>query len=83
MQIFIARLNYKTTQENLKEIFKHYGYVEFSRVVTDKQTEKSRGYGFISMPNKDEALAAIAAINGSVIHGRKVLVQDAAKGKKQ
>lgn len=76
MKIFVARLNFKTTTSDLKAKFEEFGEVDSAKVVTDKDTNKSKGFGFVDMPNKSEALAAIAELHDSEFDGRTIVVQE-------
>jgi len=77
MNIFIAKLNFSTASENLREAFEQFGEVESANVVTDKVTGRSKGFGFIEMPNDDEGIAAINALDGSDFDGNTIVVKKA------
>ncbi len=77
MNIFIASLPYSLEETEIKEIFEDYGKVNSVRLITDKDTGKSKGYGFIEMPNDDEALKAIEVLNGTEIYERNISVSKA------
>ncbi len=82
MNIYIGNLHYNVNEEELKEIFKEYGEVLSVTIITDKYTGRSKGFGFIEMLNDEEANKAIDNLNGTEIHGRKVIVNHAKeKGK--
>ena len=66
MDIYVGNLAYATDDESLRAAFAAYGEVTSARVVTDRMTNRSKGFGFVEMPNEDEANAAIAALNGAV-----------------
>ena len=74
MNIYIGNLHYNVNEEELKEIFKEYGEVMSVTIITDKYTGRSKGFGFIEMLNDEEASKAIDNLNGTEIHGRKVIV---------
>lgn len=83
INIFIANLDFGITSDDLNTTFSQFGNVSYAHVVYDKQTKKSKGYGYIEMDNDDEARAAIAALNGLEIQGRKIDVKEALpKGKR-
>ncbi len=75
--IFVAKLDFGVTGEQLKTLFSDYGPVIKANVATDKETGKSRGFGFVEMTNKEDALKAIAALDGKVINGRPIAVKEA------
>lgn len=77
MNIFIARLNYSTTGEDLQRLFEQYGTVDSSKVVLDRDTGRSKGFGFIEMENKEEALNAISNLNETEFMGRNIVVKEA------
>ncbi len=65
------------TESDLREAFQAFGAVDKAAVITDKATGQSRGFGFVEMPNKDEALKAISALNGRDLKGRAIKVNEA------
>lgn len=75
--IFVARLDYGVTQEELKSAFEQFGQVNKASLAMDKETGKSKGFAFIEMENDDEAQAAISSLNGSTMHGREIAVKQA------
>jgi RNA recognition motif-containing protein len=77
MNIFVGNLSYQAADEDLREAFSQYGQVTTANVIIDKFTGKSRGFGFVEMPNHDEATAAIAALNNAMIKGRAAKVNEA------
>lgn len=77
MNIFVARLNYATTDDLLLETFAAYGEVSSAKVIMDRDTGRSRGFGFVEMPNDEEGNAAIAALNESELDGRTIAVKEA------
>ena len=76
-KIYVGGLPYATTDAQLQEIFSAHGTVESARVITDKFTGRSRGFGFVEMSSKEEAQAAIAAFDGKEIDGRNLKVNEA------
>ena len=70
-KIYVGGLPYSTTDDQLQEIFSAHGAVESARVITDKFSGRSRGFGFVEMSSSDEAQKAIQALNGSDLGGRK------------
>ena len=77
MRIFVGNLAFATTQEELGQLFEPYGTVERAQIVTDRETGRSRGFGFVEMPEAAEAQAAIAGLNGTSLGGRPLTVNEA------
>jgi RNA recognition motif-containing protein len=75
--IFVAKLDFGITSEQLKEAFQQYGTVLKATVATDRETGKSRGFGFVEMADKNEAQAAIKGLDGSLMNGRPIAVKEA------
>ncbi len=76
-KIYVGGLPYSTTEGQLQEIFSAHGSVESARVITDKFTGRSRGFGFVEMSSGGEAQKAIEALNGTEIEGRTLTVNEA------
>ncbi|MDD3078016.1 MAG: RNA-binding protein [Paludibacter sp.] len=77
MNIFVAKLSFGTTDEDLKQLFGEYGEVSSAHVVTDKMTGRSKGYGFIEMPDDEAANKAIKELNECEYDGRVIAVSQA------
>jgi RNA recognition motif-containing protein len=77
MNIFVAKLNFKTKKEDLEAAFAQFGQVASCKIVRDKETGRSKGYGFIEMPNDAEANQAITALNEKEFDGRVIAVKPA------
>ena len=77
MNIFVARLNYDTQGEDLREVFEYYGPVDSAKVISDHYTGQSRGFGFVEMPNDEDAWAAIEELNDTTLDGRRIVVKKA------
>lgn len=77
MNIFVARLNFKTRKEELEAAFSTFGQVSSAKIVRDKDTGRSKGYGFVEMPNDDEGRAAIEGLNEKELDGRIIVVKPA------
>ena len=77
MDIYCGNLAYATTDDGLKAAFAAYGEVTSARVVKDRMTDRSKGFGFVDMGNDEEAKAAIAGLDGQPIGGRNVRVNEA------
>ena len=76
-KIYVGGLPYATTDGQLQEIFSAHGTVESARVITDKFTGRSRGFGFVEMSSNEEAQRAIQALNGTDLDGRSLTVNEA------
>ena len=77
MNIFVAKLNFKTKREDLEKAFAAYGQVTSAKIVRDRDTGRSKGYGFVEMPNNDEANKAIEGLNNTQLDGREIVVKPA------
>ena len=75
-KLFVGSLPWAINDEALEEAFKQYGNVVSAKVVTDRQTGRSRGFGFVEMESDSEASAAIEALNGSDLNGRNIVVNE-------
>ena len=75
--IFVAKLDFGITSEQVKQAFEDYGTVLKATVATDRETGKSRGFAFVEMAEKEEALNAIAGLDGSLMNGRPIAVKEA------
>jgi RNA recognition motif-containing protein len=70
-------LPYSTTEQQLSELFSQHGTVQSAKVITDRYTGQSRGFGFVEMATGEEAQKAIAALNGAALGGRTLVVNEA------
>jgi len=77
MKIYVGNLPFTTTEEQLREMFAPHGETSSATIVTDRMTGRSRGFGFVEMPDAEQAKAAIAALNGREIAGRALTVNEA------
>lgn len=75
MNIFVAKLNYQTEEDSLRQVFEDFGEVSSAKVVMDRETGRSKGFGFVEMPNDDEARNAISELNESELDGRTIVVK--------
>lgn len=75
VNIFIANLDWGITSEDLKTTFSTFGEVTYAHVVYDRETKKSKGYGYVEMTNSSEGINAIEALNGVEINGRAIDVK--------
>ncbi len=77
MNIFVARLDYGTQEAELRSAFEAFGEVSSAKIITDKFTGRSKGFGFVEMPDDDEAMAAIEQLNDTELDGRTIVVKKA------
>ncbi len=77
MNIFVAKLNFDTREAELQQAFEQFGAVDSAKIIFDKFNNRSKGFGFVEMPNDDEALSAIEALNDSELDGRTIVVKKA------
>ncbi len=77
MNIYVGNLSYGVNDDNLREVFEAYGEVSSAKVITDKYSGRSKGFGFVEMDNDAEAQAAIEQLDGAEIDGRSVKVNEA------
>ncbi|HKZ81789.1 MAG TPA: RNA-binding protein [Pyrinomonadaceae bacterium] len=77
MKLYVGNLAFATSSQDLQELFAQAGTVESASVVEDRDTGRSRGFGFVEMASKEEADAAIAQFNGKEINGRSLTVNEA------
>jgi RNA recognition motif-containing protein len=76
MNIYVGNLSWGLKDQDLANLFAPFGEVASAKIVTDKFTQRSKGFGFVEMPNDEEAQAAIAQLNGSEIEGRNLVVNE-------
>jgi RNA recognition motif-containing protein len=74
MNIFVASLPFSIQESDLRASFEAFGTVESVRIVTDKLTGRSKGFGFVEMPDDEQAAQAIAQLNGASVQGRSIVV---------
>ena len=77
MNIYVGNLSYGIKENDLKEIFEEYGETSSVRIIKDKMTGKSKGFGFVIMEDQADASKAIRELNGSVLENRKMVVNEA------
>jgi cold-inducible RNA-binding protein len=75
--IFVGNLSFNTNEDELRQAFEAYGQVDRVAIMTDRDTGRSRGFGFVEMANNDDGEKAIAALNGAQIGGRTINVNEA------
>jgi RNA recognition motif-containing protein len=76
MNIYVGNVSWNVSSEDLQELFTPYGEVASAKVATDRQTGRSRGFGFVEMPNDEEAKAAIEGLNQAEVDGRNIVVNE-------
>ena len=77
MKLYVGNLAFRTTSDELKQMFSKVGTVESATVVQDRETGRSRGFGFVEMASREEALKAIEEYNGKEVSGRTLTVNEA------
>ena len=77
MNIFVAKLSFDTRESELRAAFSEYGEIDSVKIISDRTTGKSKGFGFVEMPNDDEALNAINGLNDSELDNRYIVVKKA------
>ena len=77
MNIYVGNLAFSLTEEQLREAFEAHGEVSSAKIISDRDTGRSKGFGFVEMPNDGEANAAIDDLNGKDLNGRPVRVNEA------
>jgi len=82
MNIYVGNLSFKVNEDDLLGIFEEYGTVSSTKIIVDKYSNKSKGFGFVTMDNDDEATRAINELNGATLENRQMLVNEA-KPKKE
>ncbi len=81
MEIYVGNLSYGTNEDGLNELFANHGAVRQVKIITDRDSGRSRGFAFVSMDNDQEAQAAIEAINGHELDGRALVVNQSRERK--
>lgn len=77
MNIFVSGLNYSLTSDELQRVFEQHGEVASAKVITDRETGRSRGFGFVEMPSDEEARNAVQALDQAEVKGRTINVKEA------
>lgn len=75
-KLYVGNLSFEMTDDELRQMFETHGAVESAKIATDRDTGRSRGFGFIEMSTNNEAEAAISALNGSQLGGRTLIVNE-------
>lgn len=77
MNIFVSNLNFKMTEDQLRDEFEKYGNVSSAKIIKDRDSNRSKGFGFVEMPDTEDANEAIKELNGAEINGRQIVVNEA------
>ncbi|MGC9342279.1 MAG: RNA recognition motif domain-containing protein [Bacteroidales bacterium] len=77
MNIYVGNLDYRVNENDLIRIFEEFGKVDSAKIITDKFSGKSKGFGFVTMEDRDEAMKAIDKLDGSTYENRKIVVNEA------
>jgi RNA recognition motif-containing protein len=77
MNIYVGNLSYDTRENDLRTAFEDFGSVETVKIIMDKYTDRSKGFGFVEMANEDDGKKAISELNGKELHGRALKVNAA------
>ncbi len=76
MKIYVGNIPYSSSEDSLRSLFEQYGEVTSVTIVTDRYTGRSRGFGFVEMPNDEQAREAINSLNGHEFEGRELRVNE-------
>lgn len=77
MNIYVANIPWKATEDQLRDLFNQYGEVNSAKIILDRETQRSRGFGFVEMSDEAAARQAIAALNGNDFMGKNLVVNEA------
>lgn len=77
MNIFVGNLDFKVNENDLEEVFSEYGSVNSAKIITDKFSGRSRGFGFVEMEEREDAVKAIEALHGTTYKNREMVVNEA------
>jgi RNA recognition motif-containing protein len=77
MNIFVAKINYSTDADSLQRLFEAYGEVDSAKIIMDRDTGRSKGFGFVEMPNDEEGMDAISELNETEFEGSTIVVKKA------
>jgi RNA recognition motif-containing protein len=77
MNIYVGNLSFKVNEEDLRHLFEEYGELSSVKIITDKYSGKSKGFGFVTMDNDKQANTAIEELNGCAVHEREIIVNKA------
>ena len=77
MNMYIGNLSYNVRESDLRDVMEEFGTVDSVKLITDRETRKSKGFAFVEMPNDDEAKNVIDELNGAEYEGRQMVVKEA------
>ena len=77
MNIYVGNISFRLNEDELREAFAAHGEVSSAKIIMDRETGRSRGFGFVEMPNQHEGEEAISALNGKELQGRPIKVNEA------
>ncbi len=77
MNVYVGNLNYDLSEDELKQAFEEFGEVTSAKIISDRYSGRSKGFGFVEMSSDDEAKAAIEALSGKELNGRTMVVNEA------
>ena len=77
MNLFVAKLDFQVSSDDLQQLFEVYGEVSSAKVIMDRDTGRSKGFGFVEMPDDDAATQAIEGLDNSLVRGRNIVVKQA------
>lgn len=77
MNIYVANISFKSSENDLRELFEQHGEVSSVKIITDKETQRSRGFGFVEMPDEAAAKQAMQELNGYNFQGKELMVNEA------
>ena len=77
MNMYIGNLSYRVKEADLRQVMEEYGVVDSVKLITDRDTKRSKGFAFVEMPNDEEAQRVIAELNGAEYEGRQMVVKEA------
>jgi len=77
VELYVGNLSYDVDEKEMRRAFEAYGKVASARIIKNKFNGKSRGYGFVEMPERSQAMAAVRALNGNEMKGRRIVVNEA------
>ena len=83
MRLYVGSLSYQTAEQDLADLFGQFGQVVSATVITDRDTGRSKGFGFVEMANDEEARRAIDQLNGSMLGNRSIIVNEARERREQ
>jgi cold-inducible RNA-binding protein len=83
MKLYVGNLSYSTTEQELSDMFAAFGTVISAKIIMDRDTQRSKGFGFVEMESKEESEKAIKELNGKEINGRAIIVNEARQREKR